>query len=285
MVNVPHGIKSSNDEKWIRSFCIRELNGYDEDYLNRLGINFPTPIKTTELLTRLVISGYSGSNEKISYANSLKIDKEKVRELTIGDRISLLLQIRRFVMGDKIGCEVTCPECKNLMSIDLKVSEILQPLEHDPKRKYHFEIDGISLELRPVNGKDQESLLELDSKSDLMQYEDYIIRRCLLSADPSLPKSLSTDLVAKASMKLDELDPQAHLVLDITCPSCSNHFQIPFLHEDFIFEEIYTRYELAHQEIHLLAFYYHWTEKEILSLPTTTRKRYAELIVQTIKGG
>jgi hypothetical protein len=284
IANVPHGLNTEHNGEWIRSFYIRELNGYDEEFLNRLALDYPTPIKTTELLTRLIVCGLSYSNEN-TLSKCVKIDRELINELTIGDRISLLLQLRSHILGDKIQCEVICPECNNLMSLDLRVSDILQPQERNPRAQYRTHIEGFNLQIRPVNGKDQESLLMLDSKQDILQYEDYIIRKCLVSAKPSLPKNISPELVAKTSLKLDKIDPQAHLVLDLTCPSCNSLFQTPFIHEDFIFQEIFSRYHLMHQEIHLLAYYYHWKEKEILGLPTTTRKKYAESILQFITVG
>ena len=62
------------------------------------------------------------------------------------------------------------------------------------------------------------------------------------------------------------------------CPDCNELFEIPFFAEDFIFEEISARKRQLEYEIHCLAFYYHWSESDILSLPLKRRRKYVELI-------
>ena len=56
------------------------------------------------------------------------------------------------------------------------------------------------------------------------------------------------------------------------------------LWEDFIFHEISAREQEFEQEVHWMAFNYHWSENTILSLPIKKRKRYVELINRTLSG-
>ena len=80
----------------------------------------------------------------------------------------------------------------------------------------------------------------------------------------------------------EALDPLANISLNMVCPVCNYSFKMPFFVEQFLFQELMTRQLQLDQEIHWLAFYYHWHENEILSLPITRRKRYVELIADEL---
>jgi hypothetical protein len=43
--------------------------------------------------------------------------------------------------------------------------------------------------------------------------------------------------------------------------------------------------ESLYREVHLLAFYYHWTESEILSLTRSKRQRYLALLAGHLERG
>ena len=74
------------------------------------------------------------------------------------------------------------------------------------------------------------------------------------------------------------------ILLTLICPSCNASFKIPFIVEDFFFKEIKSRKNNLEFEVHWLALNYHWSESEILSLPIPKRKRYVELVNNTIGG-
>jgi hypothetical protein len=49
-------------------------------------------------------------------------------------------------------------------------------------------------------------------------------------------------------------------------------------------EEMSHRGKLLHEEVHCIAFNYHWSEASILSLPHSSRKKYVSLIERTLAG-
>ena len=91
-------------------------------------------------------------------------------------------------------------------------------------------------------------------------------------------------MVTEVSAKLEEMDPQADIVLDLSCPSCGHHFKTPFFIDDFMLREIRSRTSQLDREVHWIAFNYHWNEDDILSLPMRKRKRYVDLINSTLAG-
>jgi hypothetical protein len=127
-------------------------------------------------------------------------------------------------------------------------------------------------------------LERLRSISDGKSLEERLVRACVVNSDPRLPADIDADLIAGIGSKLSELDPQADIILDLTCPICSHRFQVPFFPEDFFLREFDARQSQFEGEVHWLAFNYHWSEEAILSLPMTKRKRYVELINRTLSG-
>jgi hypothetical protein len=90
---------------------------------------------------------------------------------------------------------------------------------------------------------------------------------------------------ASAEHALKQADPLADIVLDLLCPECSHTFQAPFDPEAFFLTELAMRSAKLEQEVHWLAFHYHWSEDAILSLPASRRWRYINLINDTLSSG
>jgi hypothetical protein len=89
----------------------------------------------------------------------------------------------------------------------------------------------------------------------------------------------------KINNEIGKVDPFADIILDLQCPECKSSFTQSFVIFDFFLKEIDMRNHNLEKEIHWIAFYYHWSEDSILSLPIWKRKRYIDLINATIRGG
>jgi hypothetical protein len=268
VVSLPHGFLSGGS--WVRSAQLRELNGYDEQYLGEIE-GLPPPQRTTELLDRVAILGKAPPES----------NRDLVRHLTAGDRVALLLQLRRRIFGETLECIITCPDCGNEMSLGLAVRDLLQPRLTDARTECEVSVEGLALRIRPVTGEDLEALALATDKESL---SEMLVRACILSSDHALPPRLSEKAIAEVSSKLSELDPQADLVLDLTCPACRSNFKAPFFVEDFVLREFRSRKAQLEKEVHWIALNYHWNEDEILSLPMARRKRYVDLINRTLSG-
>lgn len=273
VVQIPHGFQAGS--VWIRQATIRELNGHDEQLLASSN-NFYPPFKTSLLL------------EKVTKFNNVPPDfdiLQIIRNLPIGDRIALILHLRKITIGSILHCTIKCPHCKDNLSIDLPVDSILQPPKNNPQTTYTIDIEGYTLEIKPINGSDLETVTLINQNTTTPNnLSETLLRACITSSQPILPYNLSPQFQEQLGTKLSEIDPQADLTLNINCLSCKKAFKTTLDIEDFFFQEITSRYHLLEREIHWIAFHYHWSEKTILSLPTSKRKRYVELINTTLSG-
>jgi hypothetical protein len=137
------------------------------------------------------------------------------------------------------------------------------------------------LKIRAATAYDLQQLAEQRFE---MRPSEKLIRSCIITSEPELVAEIDNDLYEKLSYRLAELDVQADLILMISCPNCNHKFQTPFFPEDFLLREIDVRQQQFEKEVHWLAFNYHWSEDEILSLPMSKRKRYVDLINRTLSG-
>jgi hypothetical protein len=75
-----------------------------------------------------------------------------------------------------------------------------------------------------------------------------------------------------------EADPQAEIILRLTCPACGHQWELLFDIADFFWTEIAVQAQRLLREIDTLARAYGWTEREILSLPAQRRQSYLEML-------
>lgn len=216
------------------------------------------------------------------------ITPDIVRELSITDRDFLLLKLRELTFGSKIECILTCPnsDCNKKMNVDFNTNALV--FEKRGLNKYYFtiETDNTSIEFRLPNGGDQESVADFAVK-DTTLAETVIFRRCIRSINGKYPSETEIDNLAQESKdavqkQMEQLDPLTDLNMLAVCPECGNEFLAPFDIQDFFLDELDPNPDAFYREIHYLAYYYHWSLDQILSLPRWKRKKYIEFLIDEI---
>jgi hypothetical protein len=291
---IPDVYQNGGQTKSLPILPLRSMNGYDEKFvINSISNGASESSIATELLVRLQDKAQLANNDNLD--EDLKSKKSETRskldQMSIGDQTALLLQIRRMTFGETLSMEFRCPSCHELSSLELKVSDLLQIQKSKSKRQYDIELDGYSVQLRPIQIGDIAALSAFNGIKEeddngksipISNWTNSLIKSCIISSDPPLPAVIPDEFLYKIGLKLGELDPIADVVLSMICPHCNHSFRTPFFIEHFFLQEILMRQQQLDQEIHWLAFYYHWNENEILSLPIKRRKKYVELIAQTL---
>ena len=75
-----------------------------------------------------------------------------------------------------------------------------------------------------------------------------------------------------------EADPNAEILLNLTCPACGERFQELFDIVTHLWDEISAYAKDIAYETHLLARYYGWSEREILAMSEHRRQTYLGMI-------
>lgn len=271
-VTIPGGLAS--DGRWYRDARLNPLTGRDEEFLLDQGRWLSPAARVTELLARC-----------LDCLGPLQpVDADTVRQLSVGDRESLLLHLRRITLGERLSCILQCPACEKKMDLDLSVTElILPPYPHETRFHESAIEDGDAsyrVVFRTPNGEDQEAVAAMVGES-VASAADLVLRRCVSQIATAGGETIEgvPDAVRRAlPARMAELDPQADVLLDLTCPECATQFIVPFDIADYLFKEMATQERDFYRGVHWLSFHYHWDEDTILKLGRRKRQIYLELL-------
>jgi hypothetical protein len=279
-IKLPRGL-------WFDGVCHQEaelrcLVGSDEAFLVEEGGALLPAQRTTALLARC-----------LTHLGSLTpVAPDAVRNLTVGDREALLLHLRRLTLGERLQCVLSCPDpaCGGKMDLDLTVGDLLLPPYGHAEALHETTLRDngtvYRVRFRLPTGGDQEAAASL-ARSDPQAAADLVLRRCVESViaegDAGVPNEDWPPIVARQLPAImAELDPQAELVLNLSCPVCGLAFSVLFDTATFFFQELADHMRHLFREVHLLAYYYHWSEAEIMGMTASKRRRYLELLAEAL---
>ena len=268
------------------------LTGREEELLT--GNAYPTAALVTGVLSRCV--------KRIGSIN--EITPELVRELLVGDRQYLLLILRQLTFGDRVQASLPCPwpGCGKGVDIEFLISQI--PITGSERRAvYDMEVEpfigagslGLSetakskVIYRLPNGGDQEAVLVNHPRTTEVEALSLILSRCIHrfgdieQPAPDWVAQLPAALRQQIEQDMEQRAPNLELSMEAVCPACQREFLAPFELQDFFFGELKTGVELLFREVHYLAFHYHWSEQEIMSMPRHRRRRYIEVLADEIE--
>jgi hypothetical protein len=271
---VPGGLWADGEVR--REFALRPVSGVDEAFLLEMGDAVLPARRASALLARCLDAG--------------RLDPlAVVRDLSVGDREALLLQLRRLSMGDRIECVIACPakDCGEALDVELSVTALLlPPYASWPREGTHEvmiedEVGALRVQFRVPTGADQEAAADLAYRNtgDPVRL---LLRRCVSSASssrgPSSVNDLSPNAIALLSAAMADRDPQAEIDLELSCPACGASFDTVFDATTFLLADVDARSDRLYREVHSVALHYHWSEHDILSMSRARRERYLGLI-------
>jgi hypothetical protein len=205
--------------------------------------------------------------------------------LSATDLDAFILTLRRALIGDRIVGETACraPNCGSRIDMSLTIGAYLA--RYRPRRAplylrgwriaarddrlgwYDIAADGpAALSFRLPSGADQ---LAVEGRRDAAKA---LARRCLEPDDA--PGALLR--IAEAAMA--RLAPSLANDIAGACPECGALVQVHFDPRYFCLRELRERSRFVYDDIDLLAQRYHWSERDILALPTARRASYAEMV-------
>jgi hypothetical protein len=269
IVALPRGIPIAAEGRWIRHVHLRQITGNDE----RLIADLPSLLPHRRILALLELMARFEEGDT----------SDLLRQLSIGDRAALILHARRLELGDSLDCIVVCTKCRQNMSVALSIAELLDAKHPEPSISYEIDLGGLRFEVRPLTALDQDKIVGMSEKGGI---EEALARSCVVNSDRPHGEELPIQLIDAIGSKLEEVDPLSAITLHLSCAECNHKFASFLDIEDFVYRELGSRSSPGNleSEVHWLAFYYHWSEAEILSLPVRRRKRYMSLIKSTIAG-
>jgi hypothetical protein len=204
--------------------------------------------------------------------------RDKLAELSIGQRDSHLLALRQLTFGSRLNCFAECPACKEHLEFATRAEDI-RLLSEPCEKEYELEIGGTLVKYRMPNSLDLAVIAEC---RDINTASDLLVKRCILR---SVRDGVQVDWselpsVAKAELAehMSEQEPQADVILDLHCPACNHQWQTIFDIVSYFWAELNAEARKLLYDIHVLAMAYGWSESDILSMSNTRRQFYLGMV-------
>lgn len=204
---------------------------------------------------------------------------DTLAELSIGQRDTLLLTLREMIFGQSLDCVASCPGCSDQLELSLNLADIRIEKKAKSTREFTTTIENCEVRFRVPNSKD---MALLHDPKDLAASQEEVYGRCILSIGKNSKKisfdELPVNVKEEISDRIAEADPQADVLLDLSCPSCSKKWQVVFDIVSFFWTEITAWAYRIMYEVRNLALAYGWSESDILAMSPWRRHHYLEMI-------
>lgn len=214
----------------------------------------------------------------------------ELASLTVGQRDALLLSAREATFGPALDGYADCAGCGQPLEFTLPVASARVAVPPEAGAPAHeLTADGVTIRFRLPDSRDLAAVTEC---ADVRQARRLLVERCVLAvaggdgaptasapspADRSVPAALSPAVVSVLAERMNELDPQAEVLLDLRCPACG-HAGRPVLDiAEYFWAELAVQAKRLLREVHALAHAYAWRETDILAMSAWRRRCYLEM--------
>lgn len=204
-------------------------------------------------------------------------ERSTLTQWTIGQRDRLLLDLRNALFGPEVQCLTACVGCGESIELDFHLDDIRVP-HGKPGHPYHAAAESFEVQFRLPDISD---LLALEGRGP-EHAERQLLSRCVLKArtkggDVELDE-LPPAVMSAVNQGMSEADPQAEIVLKVSCPACSDVSPAPFDIVAHLWAELEEWAKRLFREVHALADAYGWSEGDILRMSPVRRRTYLDLI-------
>jgi hypothetical protein len=217
--------------------------------------------------------------------------REALAALQIGRRDAGLLDLREQLFGPRMATVLQCARCGGELELVFDIDEIRAAGAQAAIAGPAAAQDAASAEGESLSLEDHEVRFRLPSSLDLLAVageldveaqRSALLERCVLAvasqgtpvAADRLPPTVADAVVARMA----ELDPQADVEIETTCPDCHLSWKAALDIASFLWSELDAWARRLLREVHVLASAYHWPESEILELSSLRRQLYLELV-------
>lgn len=207
--------------------------------------------------------------------------RDEFAALSIGQRDALLFSLREQTFGSTLNGFAECPQCAERLEFTIPAADVQMtpPQFEEEKRELEMIAGGLVLRFRLPDSLDLAAAAgceEVDTARRLL------VQRCVLQAnrdgEPISCSELPDEVINQLAERMSEWDPQAEVLLDLTCPACGHRWKTIFDIVSFFWTEICVQAKRLLREVHTLAQAYGWREADILSMSAVRRQFYLEMV-------
>jgi hypothetical protein len=212
-------------------------------------------------------------------AASPELTDGELAALSLGRRDACLLSLYRQTFGPALDLVADCPACREPLELALDLDALKLDSEALGEELLEIQEGGLRLLARPPTAAD---LAAVSSLAGVAEARRQLAERCVVTAErdgePLLPVTLSELEIDLLSRALAAADPQAEVLLDLSCPACGHAWQALLDAAACLWHEVDAAARRLLREVHGLARGYGWREADVLALSARRRHLYLEML-------
>ncbi len=208
--------------------------------------------------------------------------------LPVPDADALILALRQLTLGDRIVAHVLCANrpCAQRVDVAFQLSDYLR--HHRPKSAAAARVRPVADRPDPswfalFDGALTQSAFRIPALGDLVTAHSQTDRAGALAAI-CLGELKEAGERRRARRALEALAPPLSGPIQGQCPDCGAPIDAHFEARVYCMQELCDRARVVYDDVGALAAAYHWSEAEILDLPSERRALYADRARQARAG-
>lgn len=226
------------------------------------------------------------------------VSVDMLTQLSIGQRDTMLLTLREWTFGSQLASQTACPNCGEPLELNFNVADVcMVSPQLEPVEKFSLSLAEYQVSFRLPNSLDlmaicaspcgeatptqQRFATAIHKQPETAQ--QVLLDRCILAAACNSENlslnQLPSNIIDAVIAEMTQVDPQANVPLDTSCPACGHEWQLVFDIVSFFWSEINAWAVRILREVHTLAATYGWRETDILTMSPRRRQLYLEMAV------
>jgi hypothetical protein len=197
---------------------VREITGVEEDML--AAKNIPGGKKITQLLGSCL--------ERLGPMTDKPMLVRCARDLLIGDRVFLMMAIRRVTLGDDFPFEQECPKCEKKSLFTVNIGELDIKKMPDPKKRIYESTlpSGKVARWHCMTGKEEEALTKVGA-TDTLSASILVRLELLGNLPPSMPAIKQLGMRDREFLRdqFNEAEGGIETSIELACPECGHEFK------------------------------------------------------------
>jgi hypothetical protein len=249
------------------------LTGRHEEFLRGVAADTPSAQVITGLLERCIrrLGSLPAMNEDVA------------RNMLVADREYVVMRLFELTCGSTLNAVLHCPgeDCNMPLEVTLSLAEMATDQRPVAARYFRLRLSSESfreVEFRLPTGADQEALIGIDNENRAVSM---LLARCT-GLDESEVAAFSEPARHEIEMEMEKFAPHVDLEVEATCPECGRLFSGQAAWPIHCLGDMMSQSAGLEREVHLLAWHYHWSEADVLSMPRAKRRRYIDLIEEEL---
>ena len=208
-------------------------------------------------------------------------EREVLANRPLGELNARLLRLRTQLFGPTLHCLASCPKCsgpvETAFGIEKLLSHAVEPIAEE-NIIHSLTHDDCKIDFRLPTAADLLAIVPRLGGQAAGELRDRLIDKSLRNGECISIGELPGEALEAIERQIAELDPLAHIELNLTCPDCRSDW-LEVLHViDFLWLEIGNLVKRILFEVARIASAFGWSEREILALTPERRRSYLGLL-------